>query len=233
MSTSAGKILIVDDDAKLRRALHSTLHTLGFEIAESLNGEQALREAKIQKFDLVLLDINMPGMGGIEACRELRRAFPRLQIVMLTVRDSEQDKVQALDAGADDYVTKPFSMRELMARIRAAIRRAAASVTEMRETIVIGEIELDPMRRTVRKAPFWPTALTNEFRSSRPCVCAIRLSSASSWVSLAVASIICCSDLKSPNSPTRLASIGSTGGFTGRCSLILYCVLHFVPGSDS
>lgn len=152
MGTSAGKILIVDDDARLRRTLHSTLHSLGFEIAESPNGEQALREAQIQKFDVVLVDINMPGMGGIEACRELRRAFPRLQILMLTVRDSEQDKVQALDAGADDYVTKPFSIRELTARIRAAIRRATASVTETRETIVIGEIELDPMRRTVRKA---------------------------------------------------------------------------------
>src|ERR1035441_3197356 len=124
MSSYPGRILIVDDDAKLRRALHSTLHSLGFEIAESSNGEQALRETKNQKIDVVLLDINMPGMGGIETCRELRRAAPRLQILMLTVRESEQDKVQALDAGADDYVTKPFSIRELMARIRAAMRRA-------------------------------------------------------------------------------------------------------------
>lgn len=151
-NSSAGKILIVDDDAKLRRALHGTLHSLGFEIAESPNGEAALRETKIQKFDAILLDINMPGMGGTEACRELRRSAPRLQILMLTVRDSEEDKVKALDAGADDYVTKPFSVPELTARIRAAIRRATASSAENAETILVGEIELDPHRRTVRKA---------------------------------------------------------------------------------
>lgn len=152
MNTSTGKILIVDDDPKLRRALHSTLHSLKFEIMESPNGEQALRETKNQKFDVVLLDINMPGMGGLETCRELRRSAPRLQILMLTVRDSEEDKVNALDAGADDYVTKPFSVPELTARIRAAIRRATTSVAESSNTIVIGDIELDPARRTVRRA---------------------------------------------------------------------------------
>ncbi|MGH9403751.1 MAG: response regulator transcription factor [Terriglobia bacterium] len=152
MNTSNGKILIIDDDAKLRRALHSTLHSLGFEIAESPNGEQALRDAKNQRFDAVLLDINMPGMGGIETCRKLRRSAPRLQILMLTVRDSEEDKVKALDAGADDYVTKPFSVPELTARIRAAIRRATTRSAETDEVISIGDIELDPARRTARKA---------------------------------------------------------------------------------
>lgn len=147
-TNSGGKILIVDDDARLRRALHS----LGFEITESPNGEAALRETKNHKFGVVLLDINMPGMGGIETCRELRRSNPRLQILMLTVRESEEDKVKALDVGADDYVTKPFSVPELMARIRTAIRRATTSPTEMPETILIGEIELDSQRRTVRKA---------------------------------------------------------------------------------
>jgi two-component system KDP operon response regulator KdpE len=151
MNNSAGRILIVDDDPKLRRALHSTLHSQGFDIAECPSGEQALREAKIQKFDVVLLDINMPGMGGIAACRELRRAFPNLQILMLTVRDSEQDKIQALEAGADDYVTKPFSIRELTARIRASMRRATSVVLKMPEILTIGDIELDSMRRTVKK----------------------------------------------------------------------------------
>ena len=75
-------------------------------------------------FDAVLLDINMPGMGGIQACREIRRQFPRLAVLMLTVRDSEDDKVEALEAGADDYVTKPFPIRELVARVRAAVRRS-------------------------------------------------------------------------------------------------------------
>ena len=133
MSTSTGKVLIVDDEAKFRRILHTTLHSLGFEVAESPNGEQALRDAKIQKCEVVLLDIDMPGMGGIEACRELRRSLPRLQILMLTVRDSEQDKAQALDAGADDYITKPFVISELTARIRAAIRRSTGSAGKLRK----------------------------------------------------------------------------------------------------
>ena len=152
MTTSHGKILIVDDDPKLRRALHSTLYSLGFEITESSSGEQALREMQNRRFDAVLLDINMPGMGGIESCRELRRLDPRLQMLMLTVRDSEGDKVNALDAGADDYVTKPFSIPELTARIRAASRRATTSLLEIPRTIVIDDIELDPARRIVRKA---------------------------------------------------------------------------------
>jgi len=152
MTTAQGKILIIDDDAKLRWALHSTLQMLGFNITESSNGEQALREIKNQQFDAVLLDINMPGMGGIETCRELRRLAPRLQILMLTVRDSETDKVQALDAGADDYVTKPCSIPELAARLRAAVRRATAGLPERAQAIVIGDITIDPARRIVRKA---------------------------------------------------------------------------------
>jgi two-component system KDP operon response regulator KdpE len=152
MTVSTGKILIVDDDPKVRRALHSALHSLGFEVMESPNGEQALKEAKNHKFDVVLLDINMPGMGGIETCRQLRRSALRLQILMLTVRESEEDKIKALDAGADDYVTKPYSVPELTARIRAAIRRATTPVGESSEILVIGEIELDPVRRTVLKA---------------------------------------------------------------------------------
>jgi len=152
MTTSHGKILIIDDDPKLRLALHSTLQMLGFDITEASNGEQALREATNQRFDAVLLDMNMPGMGGIETCRELRRMAPRLQILMLTVRESEADKVQALDAGADDYVTKPFSIPELAARLRAAVRRSPTSLLETSKAIVIGDIAIDPARRMVSKA---------------------------------------------------------------------------------
>jgi two-component system, OmpR family, KDP operon response regulator KdpE len=152
MSTSSGKILIVDDDPELRRALHTTLHNLGFEVMESPNGEQALKNARNHKFDVVLLDINMPGMGGIEACRELRRSALGFQILMLTAQETEEDKIKALDAGADDYVNKPFSVPELTARIRAAIRRATTPATEAPDTLVVGDIELDPVRRTVRKA---------------------------------------------------------------------------------
>ena len=151
MTTSHGKILITDDDANLRKALHTTMQTLGFEIAECSNGEQAVKEITYKHFDVVLLDINMPGMGGIEACRELRRLVPGLQILMLTVRDREEDKVKALEAGADDYITKPFSVKELSARIKTAVRRVRTSA-ETARTITVGEIALDPERRTVRKA---------------------------------------------------------------------------------
>jgi two-component system, OmpR family, KDP operon response regulator KdpE len=152
MTTAHGKLLLVDDDPTLRLALHHTLQMLGFDMTEASNGEQALHETHKQRFDAVLLDMNMPGMGGIETCRALRRLAPRLHILMLTVRDSEADKVQALDAGADDYVTKPFSIPELTARLRAAVRRATAGLPETPKTIVIGDIAIDSARRMVHKA---------------------------------------------------------------------------------
>jgi len=119
---SDGRILIVDDEPQIRRVLKASLAGHGYEVQEAKSGEQALESIRGQRFDLVLLDMNMPGMGGLEACREIRRSS-EVSIIMLTVRDTEQDKVSALDAGADDYVTKPFGMPELLARIRAALRR--------------------------------------------------------------------------------------------------------------
>jgi len=150
--SSSGSVLVTDDDADIRRVLTRTLLTLGFDAAEASNGEEALREVEARPFDVVLLDVNMPGMGGIEACRQIRKKAPRLQILMLTVREREEDKVKALDAGADDYVTKPFSMPELAARIRAAVRRTSTPPVDTNAPIVIGEIELDPERRSVSKA---------------------------------------------------------------------------------
>jgi two-component system KDP operon response regulator KdpE len=119
---SAGRILVVDDDPQIRRAMRVTLTGQGYEVDDATSGEGALEKIREQRFDLVLLDLNMPGMGGLEACREIRRQS-EIAIVVLTVRDKEADKVAVLDAGADDYVTKPFSTSELMARIRAALRR--------------------------------------------------------------------------------------------------------------
>jgi len=157
MLASSGNILVTDDDSDLRWVLGTTLGALGFGIVSSPNGEQALLEVATRRFDAVLLDINMPGMGGIETCRRMRQKAPLLPILMLTVRDSERDKIEAFDAGADDYITKPFSVPELAARLRSAVRR---SNTEPRDSvamrnadtpIVIGEIELDPWRRVVRK----------------------------------------------------------------------------------
>jgi two-component system, OmpR family, KDP operon response regulator KdpE len=151
VNTSRGKVLIVDDEPSIRRAIRTTFGTLGFDISEAMNGEQALPLLRAANFDAVLLDSNMPGMGGLEACREIRRRFPRIAVLMLTVRDSEDDKVEALDAGADDYVTKPFPVRELVARVRAAVRRSHAPEGHSNVVIAIGEITLDPARRLVQK----------------------------------------------------------------------------------
>jgi two-component system KDP operon response regulator KdpE len=119
---STGRILVVDDDPQIRRVMRVTLTGQGYEVDDAKSGEGALEKLRDARFDLVLLDINMAGMGGLEACRQIR-AQSEIAIVMLTVRDSETDKVEALDAGADDYVTKPYTVPELMARIRAALRR--------------------------------------------------------------------------------------------------------------
>lgn len=123
---SAGRILVVDDQPQMRRFMRSTLTTAGYEIDDAKTGEEALK--KIREFhpDLVILDINMPGMGGLATCREIRTGT-NIGIIMLTVRNSEKDKVAALDAGADDFITKPFSTPELLARIRAALRRVPVS----------------------------------------------------------------------------------------------------------
>lgn len=157
MTGSGGHILITEDDSDLRWVLGTTLGALGFAVVSSANGEQALLEVATRRFDAVLLDINMPGIGGIETCRRMRKKAPCLPILMLTVRDQERDKIEALDAGADDYITKPFSMPELAARLRSAVRRSNTEPGDTGESrnksapIVIGGIELDPERRTVRK----------------------------------------------------------------------------------
>jgi two-component system KDP operon response regulator KdpE len=147
-----GKVLIVDDDASIRRALHTTLSALGFEIEEASSGEQAVSFVRTERYDAVLLDINMPGGGGIEACRSLRRLAEGLPILMLTVRDNADDKIDALDAGADDYITKPFHVGELTARVRSAVRRSRLAQGESEMVITIGEIVLDRERRLVRKS---------------------------------------------------------------------------------
>jgi two-component system KDP operon response regulator KdpE len=122
----SSRILVVDDEQQLRRALRSTLWALGFIVSDAESGEAALELVRAEKFDLILLDVNMPGMSGLETCRAMR-ARSDVSILMLTVRDRTGDKVEALDAGADGYVTKPFDVNELLARIRAALRRAPAS----------------------------------------------------------------------------------------------------------
>jgi len=144
---SLGRVLVVDDEPQIRRVLRSTLAARGYEVQDAPTGEDALTSLRQGRFDLVLLDVNMPGMGGLEACREIR-AGSAAAIIMLTVSDSEQDKVAALDAGADDYVTKPFGMPELLARIRAALRRLPA-YPERDQPVVVGELQINFMQRRV------------------------------------------------------------------------------------
>jgi len=145
------RILVVDDEPAIRRALRPPLLELGFQVAEASRGEEALQALRAAVYDAVLLDINMPGIGGIETLKRIRAFAPRLPVLMLTVRDQEEDKVEALDMGADDYVTKPFSTRELIARIRSAVRRVRAPARPEDAPIEIGEIRLEPVKRLVTK----------------------------------------------------------------------------------
>ena len=145
---NTGRILVVDDEPQIRRVLRASLSTQGYEIHEARTGEEALTAVREQRFDLILLDMNMPGLGGLETCRQIR-ASSEVAIIMLTVRDSEPDKVAALDAGADDYVTKPFGMPELSARIRAALRRLPVAAESGSESVHLGAIEVNLATRRV------------------------------------------------------------------------------------
>lgn len=147
-----GSVLVVDDECSLRKALGRSLIASGFAVDEAADGEGALSAVREKRFDLVLLDINMPGMSGIEACRALREIAPQAGIVMVTVRDSENDKVNALEAGADDYVTKPFRLRELTARLRAVLRRTHPSDLRPSTILSAGDLEIDLEGRTLSKA---------------------------------------------------------------------------------
>ena len=144
---SAGRILVVDDQSKIRRFMRTTLTGAGYEVDDAKTGEEALDKVRSFRPDLVLLDINMPGMGGLAACRAVRKDTS-IAIIMLTVRNSESDKIAALDAGADDFVTKPFSTPELLARMRANLRRVQvpqSSPVRLR----VGQLLIDFVARTV------------------------------------------------------------------------------------
>ncbi len=144
---SAGRILVVDDEPQIRRIMRTALTGAGYEVDDAKTGEEALEKLRDYHPDLVLLDMNMPGMGGLAACREIR-ASTGVGIIMLTVRNTEADKVRALDAGADDFVTKPFSTPELLARIRAALRRVPASTQSSPARIRVGKLVIDFSGRT-------------------------------------------------------------------------------------
>jgi two-component system, OmpR family, KDP operon response regulator KdpE len=148
MKPNEGRVLVVDDDPQIRRVMRTTLDAKGYEVDEAASGEQALELARAEKYDLVVLDINLPGKSGIETCREIR-AVSITPIIMLTVRDSGEDKIEALDAGAFDYVTKPFAMGELLARIRAVLRRTPSIAISGITHLKLDDVEVNFESRRV------------------------------------------------------------------------------------
>lgn len=144
----SGRVLVVDDEPPIRHAVRRALQARGYEVALAADGEQALAEAEDVAQDLVVLDLNMPGMDGFEVCRRLRE-WTAVPILVLSVREDESDKVTALDLGADDYLTKPFGTDELLARVRALLRRAEPPAATRR--FHAGDVEIDLASRSVRK----------------------------------------------------------------------------------
>jgi two-component system KDP operon response regulator KdpE len=152
MAAHQANVLVVDDEPLLRKSIRVSLTANGFAVDEAETGGEAIRTVQRRPFDLVLLDVNMPGMTGLEACQQIRTGFPRMGIIMVTVRDEEDDKVQALNAGADDYITKPFRVRELIARLGAVLRRMRAERGEEPEILQVGDLSLDIGRRILLKS---------------------------------------------------------------------------------
>ncbi len=152
MPPPSGSVLVVDDEAFLRKTLRSSLTASGFTVEEARTGEEAVSTLQQRSVDVVLLDVNMPGMGGLEACRRIRSAKPNAGIVMVTVRDAEDDKVSALEAGADDYITKPFQLRELIARLRAVLRRTRSLEVAQDAVLRAGELEVNLHLRSLHRS---------------------------------------------------------------------------------
>ncbi|HUN90366.1 MAG TPA: response regulator transcription factor [Terriglobales bacterium] len=143
------RILVVDDETQITRVLRTSLSTQGYDIRVANDGEMALEIMKDWSPSLIITDVAMPNVNGIQLCRTVR-ATSEVPIIVLSVRGQEQQKVEALDAGADDYVTKPFSMNELLARVRANLRRAPKSDVVVQELIEIGDFSIDLATRAVR-----------------------------------------------------------------------------------
>jgi two-component system KDP operon response regulator KdpE len=143
--------LVVDDEPALRKTIRASLAAGGYAVEEAGTGGEAVGAIQQRPFDLVLLDVNMPGMSGIEACRQIRAVAPRMGIIMVTVRDAEEDKVRALEAGADDYVTKPFRYRELIARLGAVLRRTRLETSEEPRILQVGALKMDLEHRVLWK----------------------------------------------------------------------------------
>jgi two-component system KDP operon response regulator KdpE len=146
MIDSAQRILVVDDESSIRRYLRAALSTQGFTIYEAANGQEAINAVLANRPDIIILDLGLPDFDGVEVTRRLRE-WSQTPIIILSVREAEQDKIAALDAGADDYLTKPFGTGELMARMRVVMRRQASKADE--PILQVGELQMDLSRRVV------------------------------------------------------------------------------------
>ena len=145
------RVLVVDDDPQLREALSRALQLDGYDVSTASNGVKALDAISTDRPDVMVLDVMMPYVGGLDVCRTLRDRKDRLPILVLTARDEVGDRVAGLDAGADDYLTKPFALEELRARLRALLRRSAAEETDESERLTYDDLVLDPLARTVHR----------------------------------------------------------------------------------
>ena len=160
---SAGRILVVEDDEGIRETLKYNLSAAGYSVLEAADGATGVRTAQTGRPDLVLLDLMLPGLSGIEVCRALRRSS-RVPIIMLTAKDAEVDRIVGLELGADDYITKPFSIREVMARINAVLRRAQpAPEAAAPEREAVGEVVIDRPARRVTVAGLEVRLTVREF----------------------------------------------------------------------
>jgi two-component system KDP operon response regulator KdpE len=145
-------VLVVDDEPSLRKVIRTSLSATGYGVQEVANGADAVAAFTRGDFDIVLLDINLVGTDGVDTCRQIRAIAPRAGIIMVTVRDDEEDQVRALDAGADDYVTKPFHFRELLARLGAVLRRTHPARNVEPSSLHVGDLRIDFGRRTLWKS---------------------------------------------------------------------------------
>ena len=145
-------VLVVEDDQGVRESLAMVLEYQDHDVVQAVTGEDGLRLVESESPDLVILDINLPGIDGIETCRLLRKRGIDTPVLMLTARQEVSDRVQGLDAGADDYLPKPFALDELLARVRSMLRRVGRSATHLTTTLEIGDLVLDPAARTVARS---------------------------------------------------------------------------------